>query len=418
MVDFAYNGTFTRYSLFVPFQTSINVTETNELFAPINKSPLTNDPSLRAPGPFPRAGGAARGEGEAPGGAVTHGASSARTASCRGSAQHICSFGSLNLLMRMSWDRRGDRAPLSAIVTLSWGAAPGPRRHPAAARCQATATSRCEMAPLPARGNPTPTQKPRCHWSPAWPISSPGAFPRPCAPAFKQSASRPALPLGWAGSGCRLVLGAVNQRGWGRFWPPIGAPGCQSAAAGAGRAWCGRAACPPRRWLWRAGGPGASGGYRCSGRALLLSPALQAPRELHWITAASAPPASERAEVAAAELASHPWSCSRPVQVRLSKLRLSGLRLSGPAAALAAVPSRPAAFAPGAGAALRKGDRAGGRVRPMRVGEGGAQSLWERGQGHYRSCSEASCQLSWRVSLNSSGKESPLNVVKWLLTWK
>lgn len=64
----------------------------------------------------------------------------------------------------------------------------------------------------------------------------------------------------------------------------------------------------------------------------------------------------------------------------------------------------------GAGAALRKGARAGGRVRPVRCGGRGAQSLLgSRGLQEPRS--EASCQLHWRVSLNSSGQESPLNVV-------
>lgn len=58
--------------MFVPFQTSINFTETHELFAPINKNPLTNDPNVSAPGSFP----AVRAEGEAPGGAVTNGTNS------------------------------------------------------------------------------------------------------------------------------------------------------------------------------------------------------------------------------------------------------------------------------------------------------------------------------------------------------
>lgn len=72
MADFAYNVTFTRHSMFVPFQTYINFTETHEPFAPINKNALTNDPGVSAPGSFP----AARAEGEAPGGAVTNGTSS------------------------------------------------------------------------------------------------------------------------------------------------------------------------------------------------------------------------------------------------------------------------------------------------------------------------------------------------------
>lgn len=65
--------------MFVPFQTSINFTETHELFAPINKNAVTNDPHVSAPGSFPsarRAGGAVRPEGEAPDGAVTNGTNS------------------------------------------------------------------------------------------------------------------------------------------------------------------------------------------------------------------------------------------------------------------------------------------------------------------------------------------------------
>lgn len=55
--------------MFAPFQTSISFTETHELFSPINKNPLTNDPNVSAPGSFP----AVWAEGEVLGGAVTNG---------------------------------------------------------------------------------------------------------------------------------------------------------------------------------------------------------------------------------------------------------------------------------------------------------------------------------------------------------
>lgn len=133
MADFTYDGTITRYSLLVPFQTSINVTETNELFAPINKSPLTIDPNPRAPGSFSRA------EGEAAGGAVTQGTSSVPeplpAAALRNNLL-LRETGSFNELSNRADPRAPERRlpgtgevtahPLSDIVTLSWGTARGP----------------------------------------------------------------------------------------------------------------------------------------------------------------------------------------------------------------------------------------------------------------------------------------------------
>lgn len=122
MADFTYDGTITRYSLLVPFQTSINVTETNELFAPINKSPLTIDPNPRAPGSFSRAAG----------GAVTQGTSSVPeplpAAALRNNLL-LRETGSFNELSNRADPRAPERRlpgtgevtahPLSAIVTLS-----------------------------------------------------------------------------------------------------------------------------------------------------------------------------------------------------------------------------------------------------------------------------------------------------------
>lgn len=142
------------------------------------------------------------------------------------------------------------------------------------------------MAPL---RDPAPPGNAHCHWSPAWPISSPGAFPRPCAPAFKQSAGvgRPcrsagrALAVGWCSvlslsaaqgdSGRRLVPGAVNQRG-GR------GPGVMRKSAGPGV--MRKSAGPASVVAVEAGGPGASGGFRCSGHALPRPRPWKAPREV------------------------------------------------------------------------------------------------------------------------------------------
>lgn len=254
-------------------------------------------------------------------------------------------------------------------------------RHRAAARCQATATSRCEMAPLPARGDPAPPENSHCHWSSAWPVSSPGAFPRPCAPAFKQS----------AGAG-------LLSRALGGLWPPVGVWGCHSAqlrtllavgwypalsisVVGGGRVWCGRVVGPRLWWLWRTGGPGVSGGFRCSGRALLPSPALEAPREVHWITAASTPPAPRRRL--------RGWMWRRPSSPRAPGAAPGQSRSGCPGlvVALAAVHSRPAAFAPGAGEGPKERGQGWWSCTADAVwGKGVPQSLLWEGVHRDRSC--------------------------------
>lgn len=120
--------------------------------------------------------------------------------------------------------------PLSAIVTLSRGAARGhvtsprgralpgdrhvPLRDGAAARPRRPSPSRKLTLPLVAcLANQLSRRVP--------------ATMRACFQTI--SGGGPALPSRWAGSGRRLVFGAVTQHGSGRFWLPVGARRCQSA---------------------------------------------------------------------------------------------------------------------------------------------------------------------------------------------
>lgn len=123
-----------------------------------------------------------------------------------------------------------------------------------------------------------------------------------------------ALATGWClglslsaaqdASGCRLVPGAVNQRG-GR------GPGVMRKSGGPASVVVVEDGWPWRfRWVSLFGpcfaavsGPGGPA------RGALNNGSIDA--------AGPAPP-SERVNVAAAELAPRPWSCPRPVQVRLS----------------------------------------------------------------------------------------------------
>lgn len=66
---------------------------------------------------------------------------------------------------------------------------------------------------------------------------------------------RACSPARWAGSGHRLVFGAVTQRSSGRFWLSVGIRRCQSA-------WWAGAGCDAEEWRARVGGG-------CGGRVAL-----------------------------------------------------------------------------------------------------------------------------------------------------
>lgn len=309
----------------------------------------------------------------------------------RHSAQQICSFwGRLNSLKRTSSrSRAGPAAPpprLPGTGARTQAQPPSPLRD-AAVRGSARA---CDVTAGPRVARRPP--RPAARWRRCPPAETPplrrthAAIARPLGQSARQARSR---------GHARLLSNNQRRRACpparpGGLWPQVGSRSCQSArlraalaadwlpwlsisAEGAGRVWCGRAAGPPRRWLWGRAAPAPQVG------SSLRAGLRRRPRP--WRPRGSCAEKRRHCAPGPALPSGRGWGGggrARPAPLRLPRPVRPGC--PGLVAALAAaLLSRPAASAPGAGRGSQErgrgrwscpGDRCGGKGSSELSGRG------------------------------------------------